>query len=132
MRLRGKLLLPIILAFFVGFAASSSFLSIDQSRKKLSELASYSENLTSLAATSNSAYLWNLDTQGLTQSLESFRKIREIVGIEIQDAKGTSVVKLEADKKPGSLMVRKAAIQHEGQSIGNAILTFTDPSPAGK
>ncbi len=131
MRLRGKLLLPIILSFFVGFSAFVVFLSIDQSNKKSSELKAYSENLTSLAATANSAYLWNLDTQGLTQSLESFRKLREIVAIEIQDAKGASVVKLEADKKPANLMVKKAEIQHEGQAIGAAILTFTDSFARG-
>ncbi len=91
MRLRGKLLVPIIIAFFVGFSAFIGFLSLDQSRKRKAELLAYADNLTALAATTNSAYLWNMDTQGLAESLASFRKIREVVGIEILDAKGNSV-----------------------------------------
>ena len=45
MRLRGKLLIPIITAFFIGFMAFTVFLSLDQSRKKRAELAAYADNL---------------------------------------------------------------------------------------
>ena len=51
MRLRGRLLVPTIVVFFAGFTAFIVFLSLDQSRKKTAELASYSDNLTALAAT---------------------------------------------------------------------------------
>jgi methyl-accepting chemotaxis protein len=126
MRLRGKLLVPITAAFFLGFTAFVLFLSLDQSHKKNAELLAYAEVLTNLAATNNSAYLWNMDTQGLGQSLASFRKVREVVGIEIQDSQGNSVSKLEADKKPPALFVKKADILHEADKIGVATLTFTD------
>jgi len=132
MRIRGRLLVPTIIVFFVGFAGFILFLSLDQSRKKGAELKTYSENLTALAATTNSAYLWNFDTQGLGQSLESFRKIREIVAIEVLDAKGNSVAKLEAEKKAPALIVKKADIMHEGEAIGAAILTFTDTFARGE
>jgi methyl-accepting chemotaxis protein len=126
MRLRGKLLLPITAAFFLGFTAFVVFLSLDQSHKKKAELVAYAEVLTNLAATNNSAYLWNMDTQGLNQSLASFRKVREVVGIEIQDSQGNSVAKLEADKKPPALFFKTAEILHESDKIGLASLTFTD------
>ena len=126
MKLRGKLLVPITAAFFLGFTAFVLFLSLDQSHKKNAELLAYADVLTNLAATNNSAYLWNMDTQGLGQSLASFRKVREVVGIEIQDPQGNSVSKLEAEKKPPALFVKKADILHEADKIGVAILTFTD------
>jgi methyl-accepting chemotaxis protein len=126
MRLRSKVLVPIIIVFFVGFASFIVYLSLDQSREKGAELQTYAENLTNLAATVNSDYLWNLDTQGLNQSLGSFRKIREVVAIEVLDAKGIPVAKLEADKKPPNLIVKKADIAREGDKIGVAVLTFTD------
>ncbi len=132
MRLRGKLLLPIIIVFFVSFAAFIVYLSLDQSRKKGAELLTYADNLTSMAATVNSVYLWNFDTQGLDQSLGSFRKIREVVAIEILDAKGNSVAKLEADKKPPNLIVKKADIAHGGDKIGVAELTLTDSYSRGE
>lgn len=126
MKLRSKLLVPILLAFFVGFSVFIVYLSIDQSRKKGAELQVYSDNLTSLAATSNSAYLWNMDVEGLKKSLESFRKIREIVSIEVQDAQANPVSKLESEVKPPNLITKAADIMHEGEKIGTAILTFTD------
>jgi methyl-accepting chemotaxis protein len=126
MKLRSRLLVPTIIVFFAGFAAFIVFLSLDQSRKKTAELASYSDNLTALAATTNSAYLWNFDVQGMGLSLESFNKIREVVAIEIQDAKGNSVAKLSDSKRPAATIVKKADIKHEGAIIGVAILGFTD------
>ena len=124
MRLRGKLLIPIITAFFIGFMAFTVFLSLDQSRKKRAELAAYADNLTTLAATTNSAYLWNMDSQGMAQSLASFRKIKEIVSIELLDDKGNSLAKLEADKMPPALISRSADILHDGDKIGIAKLCF--------
>ena len=126
MRLRGKLLVPLIVAFSVGFAAFTIYLSLDQSRKKRAELAAYADNLTKLAATTNSAYLWNMDVQGLDLSLASFRNIREVMSIEVQDTKGNSVAKLEAEKMPPGLIEKAADIQHEGERIGTVKLVFTD------
>jgi methyl-accepting chemotaxis protein len=126
MKLRGKLLTPILLVFFAGFSVMILFISIDQSRKKTTELNEYAKNLTALAATTNSAYLWNFDTAGLTLSLESFRKLREVVSIDVQDSQGNSVLKLEAEDKPPALITLSADIMHEGEKIGSTTLVFTD------
>jgi len=126
MKLRAKLLIPITSVFFIGFIAFILFISLGQSKRKMAELISYSEVLTDLAATNNSAYLWNLNTDGMNQSLASFQKIPIVVGIEIQDATGKSLSKSEAKKQPLNLFVKTAAILYEGEKIGTATLTFTD------
>lgn len=126
MKIRGKLLTPILLVFFTGFSVMILFITFDQSRKKTAELNEYAKNLTALAATTNSAYLWNFDTAGLMLSLESFRKLREVVSIEVQDAQGNSVIKLEAKDKPPRLMTLSADIMHDGAKIGATVLVFTD------
>jgi methyl-accepting chemotaxis protein len=115
-----------ILVFFVGFSAFLVFLSLDQSGKKHAELILNADNLSALAATTNGAYLWNMDVQGLTQSLQSFRKLKEVVSIEVLDIQNTSIAKLEADRKPPNLILKTSDIMHEGQKIGTAKLTFTD------
>lgn len=126
MKLRGKLLLPLLLVFFGGFSLMIVVISINQSSKKMTELSAYSANLTALAATTNSVYLWNFDTVGLQNSLESFMTLREIVSIDVQDAVGNSVVKLDADEKPPLLTALQADIQHEGVKIGVVNIEFTD------
>jgi methyl-accepting chemotaxis protein len=126
MKLRAKLLVPIATAFFLCFVAFVAFISLDQSRRKKVELLAYADVLTHLAAMNNSAYLWDMSTYGLEQSLSSFRKVREIVGIEIQDSQGKPISKLEADTKPPALFVKTEDILHEGEKIGVAALTFTD------
>ncbi len=126
MKLRLKLLVPILLAFFAGFSVLILVISIDQSRKKTTELQEYAKNLTALAATTNSAYLWNFDTTGLRQSLESFRALREVVSIDVQDAQGNSVLKLEAESKPANLLTLSADVMHETEKIGSTVLVFTD------
>jgi len=132
MKLRSKILVPVVIVFFLGLASFILFLTLDQSRKKSAELMTYADNLTNMAATVNSAYLWNIDTQGLNLSLGSFRRIREVVAIEVKDAKGNSVAKLEADKKPPNLIVKQEDIAHDGEKIGVAVLTFTDSFERGE
>jgi methyl-accepting chemotaxis protein len=132
MRLRGKLLVPIIIVFFVGFSAFIAYISLNESRKKDASLQSFADNLTALAATSNASYVWNMETAGLEQSLTSFRKIQEIVAIDIQDNNANSLAKLDADKKPPNLIIKKADITHEGNKIGTAIVTFTDSYARGE
>ena len=132
MKYRERLLLPITIVVFIGFTAFIAFLALDYSRKKSADLVAYAENLTTLAATTNSIALWNLDTRELGQSLDSFLSIREIVAIEVQDAKGASVVLREAVEKPPTLIVKRADITREGAKIGVAILTFTDSYARGE
>lgn len=126
MKLRAKLLIPITATFFLGFAAFVVFISLDQSKRKKAELDIYTDVLTNLASMNTSAYLWDMNTVGLNQSLSSFRDVREVVSIEIQDAMGTSLVKQEADKKPPTLFVKTSDIRYDNEKIGAAILTFTD------
>ena len=126
MKIRGKLLLPILLTFFVGFTGFIVVLSLDQSKRKEVELGFYTDNLTILAATTNSAYLWNFDMTGLNESLSSFKMLREVVAIEVQDGTGNVVAKLESEAPPARPIVKEADILHEGEKIGKAILTFTD------
>jgi methyl-accepting chemotaxis protein len=126
MRLRAKILVPITITFSLGFIAFIFFISLDQSRRKTSELIAYAEMLTDLAATSNSAYLWDVNTDGMNRSLSSFRKVREVVTIEIQDTQGNSISRLEAEKRPPRLFTKTADILYEGEKIGTASLVFTD------
>ena len=126
MRLRTKLLIPISVTFFLGFSFFVVFVSVDQSRRKTTELDVYAEVLTNLAATTNSAYLWDVNYAGMNQSLSSFGKIREVVKIEIQDSVGNSIASLEAEKKPPVLFTKNADIFFGEEKLGVAILTFTD------
>lgn len=126
MKLRMKLLAPILLVFFAGFSVLILVISVNQSKKKTIELQEYAKNLTALAATTNSAYLWNFDTAGLRQSLESFRALREVVSIDVRDALGNSVLRLEAESKPANLLTLSADVMHESEKIGSTILVFTD------
>jgi methyl-accepting chemotaxis protein len=68
----------------------------------------------------------------MKQCFDSFRKIREVMAIEVLDAQGSSVAKLEAEKKLPRLIVKKADIEHEGSKIGVAVLTFTDSYERGE
>lgn len=126
MTLRAKLVVPITGTFFLGFVAFVTFISLDQSSRKMAELASYTDVLTNLAAMNTSAYLWNMNSDGLNQSLSSFRDVREVVSIEIQDTTGNSLAKQEAEKKTPELFVKTADILYDGEKIGVATLTFTD------
>src|SRR5512138_3286634 len=126
MKIRGKLLLPTLLTFFLGFLGFVAFMSLDQSSRKKAELSAYADKLTVLAATANSAYIWNFDTIGLNESLSAFRMLREIVSIEVFDAQGGSIAKLEAEEIKGKTILREADVIHEGTMIGKVKLAFTD------
>jgi methyl-accepting chemotaxis protein len=132
MKIRGKLLIPTLLTFFLGFVGFVAFVSFDQSGRKKAELSKYADNLTVLAATANSAYLWNFDTLGLNESLTAFRMLREIVSIEVLDAQGNSIAKLEADQIKGKTILREADVIHEGTMIGKVKLVFTDAFAAAE
>lgn len=125
MKLRNKLLLPALAALFASFFFFVIFEIMNQGKKGRIELDEKIANLTALVATTNVSYVWNLDEAGLSQSLDSFIKDREIVRIEIMDAAGNSLAKVEEKGLP-NLIEKEADITHEGATIGTAKIAFTD------
>ncbi len=120
------MLAPIATIFLVGFFLFVLYISMDQSRRKNAELQSYSDVLTNLAAMNTSAYLWDMNTEGLKQSLASFQDVREVVSIEIRDTQGETMASLADEKMPPGVFVKTADIYFGTDKIGEAILTFTN------
>ncbi len=108
MSLRDKLLIPILSVFFVAFSGFIVYQALTQSAKKQAELRSEMEVTTKLVVTTNSAYLWNMDSQGLAQSLDAFVRMQNLVSVEILDSKGTPSRRLRA-RRPGPGSLRRAA-----------------------
>jgi len=125
MKIQEKLLVSILLTFFLGFTGFVTFVSFEQSAKKKAELMAFTDNLVKLAATANSSYLWNYDLTGLNESMSAFEKIQEVVSIEILNDKGLSVAKLENKKIKGKPIPLEADIFHEGGKIGKVKIVFT-------
>jgi methyl-accepting chemotaxis protein len=125
MTLRTKLLAPTLLAIFLSFSAFAAFQIVSQNRKTDAEINEDITNLTELVATANMSYTWNYDTIGLQQSLESLIKNRQIVSIEIFDASGASMAKVEEEALP-TLYTKEADILRDGQLTGKAKIVFTD------
>jgi methyl-accepting chemotaxis protein len=126
MKLRYKLILPLVVVFFVSFSAFVAFLVLDQSNKKRSELMLKHANTTDLVAMTTEVHLWNMDQKGMDGNLTSFAKDRDIVAIEIKDIQGKSVIKFEKPDIKPVLVTRQADIIHEGEKIGTASVTITD------
>ena len=126
MNLRDKLLLPILSVFFVAFSGFIVYQALTQRAKKEADLRSEMEVTTKLVVTTNSAYLWNMDSQGLAQSLDAFVKMQNLVSVEILDSKGISFAKASGKEARPRLLETSGDIDHEGQKIGSTKLTFTD------
>jgi methyl-accepting chemotaxis protein len=131
MKLRYKLLVPLVIVFFASFSAFVIFLVIDQSAKKHAELSLKHANMTDLVAMTNAQNLWNLDSKGVEQSLASFAKDRDIVAIEIKDAQGVVLSKLVKPDAPPVISTKEAEITHDGQKIGTASVAITDSYSRG-
>jgi len=128
MKIRWKILLPIVGVFFLSFSIFIVFLSFNQGSKKRIELENFAKNLTALVATANSAYLWNYDLDGLGRSMSAFQKMKEVVSIEIFDALGNSIAKLEKEDVKGNTFTEEGQIYHEEDLIGTVKIVFTDLS----
>lgn len=125
MKLRNKLLFPTLLVIFLGF---SSFVALEisiQNRKADVKMKTSIEKLTTLIVTANTSYVWNYDTIGLQQSLDSFAQNDEIVGIEIFDADGKSMCKVAEDGETGTVQ-KEADMMRDGTNTGKASISFTD------
>ncbi len=125
MKLRTKMLIPSLLALFMGFAGFVMFETINQTASGEKKLADEIKNLSNLVATANTSYVWNYDTIGLQNSLESFLKNDLIVEIEVFNTSDQSVAKA-AEKGNPNLYTREVEIQRDGLPAGTARIVFTD------
>jgi methyl-accepting chemotaxis protein len=125
MTLRVKLLVPSLLTILLGLSSFAAFQVASQNRKADAAMREDISNFTELITTTNMSYVWNYDTIGLQQSLESMLKNRQICSIEIFDGNGTSMAKVE-EKAPPELIKQEADLLRDGQVVGKAKIVFTD------
>jgi methyl-accepting chemotaxis protein len=125
LKLRAKLLIPVLTSLIVCFAGFTAFIIVSQGSVKRGVLAAEIENDADLIATANASYVWNLDIKGLEGSLASFMKDHKIVSIEILDENSRSLAKVDAEPRP-TLIKRDRDIVYEGKIIGKAWIVFTD------
>ncbi|MBN1646885.1 MAG: methyl-accepting chemotaxis protein [Spirochaetales bacterium] len=125
MKLRFKLLLPTLAAVLVGFSAFIFVYNIVQDKKAGVEIQTEIGKLSELVITANTSYVWNYDSIGLQESLDSFIKNDQIVGIEILDTSNLVMAKAE-DEAPENLYEKKVDIVRDGLNIGQAKIVFTD------
>ena len=125
MTLRTKLLVPTLLAIFLGFSSFAAFQIVGRDRKANTEMKEDMENLTDLVTIATMSYVWNYDNIGLQQSVEALLRNPQVVGIEILDADGISMAKAEEDAPP-TLFTRESVILRDGQVTGRAMIVFTD------
>jgi methyl-accepting chemotaxis protein len=119
------MLIPSLLALFTGFAGFVIFETVNQTAAGEKKLAEEIKNLSDLVATANTSYVWNYDTIGLQNSLESFLKNDLIVEIEVFNTSGQSVAKA-AEKGNPNLYTKEVEIQRDGLPAGMARIVFTD------
>jgi methyl-accepting chemotaxis protein len=125
MTLKAKLLVPSLLTILLGLSSFAAFQVASQNRKADDQMREDVANFTELITTANMSYVWNYDTIGLQQSLDSLLKDRQICAIEIFDANGTSMAKVE-EKAPPKLIEKDADLLRDGQVVGKAKIVFTD------
>ncbi len=125
MTIRIKLLVPVLLTVFIGFAAFAAFELFFESAKTKAEMEELIENYSELISTANSSYVWNYDTIGLQHSLDSFLKNRELVEIEIFSYDGVSMAKAVEDAQP-EMITKEVEMVRDGLPIGKARIVFTN------
>ena len=125
MKLRIKLLIPILLSVLVGFSAFILVYSAVSNANAKKQLRTEMDKLTELIVTANMSYVWNYDSIGLQQSLDSFIKNENIVAIEILDATGLSIAKAE-DERVGNVLDTETEIIRDSVQLGKANISFTD------
>jgi methyl-accepting chemotaxis protein len=126
MKLRTKLLIPSIIILYVGFSGFSTFEGIMQSMKGDAEMKDEIATLSELIATANTSYVWNFDTIGLKQSLDSFVKNKQIFAIEVFDASEVLLAASSEEGQPKPKVFRKEIdILRDGQKVGSAKIVFT-------
>jgi len=76
MKLRTKLLTPILGSLFACFLFAFVFVDCAQTKKMRTDMAAKIEEMSEYIAISNAAYVWNIDTAGLGASLSAFLKDR--------------------------------------------------------
>lgn len=126
MKLRTKLLTPILGSLFACFLFAFVFVDCAQTKKMRTDMAAKIEEMSEYIAISNAAYVWNIDTAGLGASLSAFLKDREVVRIEILDPSGNVMCMVEDADAPKDAAVSERDILNEGTVIGLARVSFTD------
>ncbi len=126
MKLRYKMLLPPVAMFFVSFSGFVIYQSVSQSAKQASALREQIATITSLAATANSEYIWNVDSAGLERSIASFERLKEVVSIEFVDSQGNTLAGSKPREKLPNLIPASEVILHDGETIGTVNFIFTD------
>lgn len=126
MKLRTKLLIPILGSLFISFFGAYIFVDIQQTGKMKADYALKVESMTEYIATSNAAYVWNFDTIGLELTLNSFLKDREVVSAEILDPQGTTMSVVEGEDSAMASTVTEREILNADSVIGLARVSFTD------
>lgn len=126
MKLRSKLLVPILGSLFISFFGAYIFVDIQQTGKMKADYALKVESMTEYIATSNAAYVWNFDMIGLELTLNSFLKDREVVSAEILDPQGTTMSVVEGEDSAMASTVTEREILNADSVIGLARVSFTD------
>jgi len=124
-KLRVKLLIPVLCSIYVGFSIFVLVQYAAQSAAGKKKLDREIADLTELVVTSNMSYIWNYDMLGLQASIETLKKDEMIAEIEIFDVAGKTIAKATEEAKP-ALIKREADILRDGAAIGRASIVFTD------
>jgi methyl-accepting chemotaxis protein len=125
MKLRTKMLIPVVLVLYLGFSGFATFEGVMQGLKNTAKMQKEISTLSALVATANTSYIWNYDSIGLKQSLDSFLLDDQIVSIEVFDSADTSLAKASEEGIP-RLYRNTAEIFRDGEKIGKAEIVFTD------
>lgn len=126
MKLRSKLLAPILGSLFACFLFAFVFVDYAQTKKMKADTATKVEEMSEYVAISNASYVWNIDTTGLEASLNAFLKDRDVVRIEIIDLVGNVMSMVEDADAPKSPVVSERDIAYMDSVIGVARISFTD------
>jgi methyl-accepting chemotaxis protein len=78
-----------------------------------------------LVAVESAPYVSSGDSAGLDRNLKALLGDREIIGIEIIDAQGASLAKIEEPAKP-KLVVKEIDLLSGDKKVGTARITFTN------
>jgi len=126
MKLRYKFLIPILGSLLVSFVGAYMFVDLQQTKRMKADYSLKVDSMTEYIATSNAAYVWNMDTSGLRTSLDSFLKDREVVRIEILDTQ-MNIMSAVDDTDPSlAAITKEGEILNSGEVIGFARISFTD------
>jgi methyl-accepting chemotaxis protein len=125
LKLRNKLLIPTLIAVLVGFSSFITVYSLVQNKKTVTEMESEMATLSELLSTTSSFALWNYDSLGLQDILDSFLKNDSITALEVVWANGDEK-NSASEESLDNIYVREYEIKRDNIVQGTAKITFTD------